>query len=247
MARAGRLVRLLVAAGTVFGVLAGAAVAGLAPAAAASGSSFEISPYANAFLWFGYNTYNTNLPFGTWSNCPYDPSATPTSTCSATALSNASWDLNDPTYLTPQTRSFVLTSPSTLVESFGTLNQGVTESGSITYDSQGGGSWVAAPASNTIESYSSSWDNGATPYGFVNWGGTLNFSGTPSASTFTNGTLYEWSYITSAYYNANSSTYPDALWVSNENAYLALTSVVFLSSTTLTSSEIGTLDGSTYY
>ena len=53
MARAGRLVRLLVAAGTVFGVLAGAAVVGIAPAAATS-TTLYVGP--------GGGTGNCNSP-----------------------------------------------------------------------------------------------------------------------------------------------------------------------------------------
>ena len=195
-------------------------------------STFTINPYANVFLWFGYNTYGTNVPYGTWSNCPYDPTMTPTALCSATALGNAAWDLNTQSYLTSATSTFTLTSTSTLTETFASINHGTPSTVTITYHKEGSsGRWFANPR-NSVITFSGS---------FVYWGGVLMFSGTPSASTFVSGTFEEWAYVTPATYNASPSVYPDAVYVPSQGAYLALTSVVYASASPLTTAQINSL------
>ena len=208
-------------------------------------TGFTINPYANAFLWFGYNTYSSNVPFGTWSNCPYSPGNTiVTVFCNTTALSNANWDVNTQSYLTSSTKTFTYNG-TTLVEHFGSLNTPPPLiSNTITFTNSGNGVWTANPANNRLITYNSVT---STPYGFILWGGNLTFSGMPSQANFTEGTLYEWSYIYTGNYLNNTATYPDAVYVPSENAYLALTSVVSLSANALTGPQIKSLVSNTPY
>ena len=208
-------------------------------------TGFTINPYANAFLWFGYNTYSSNVPFGTWSNCPYSPGNTiVTVFCNTTALSNANWDVNTQSYLTSSTKTFTYNG-TTLVEHFGSLNTPPPLiSNTITFTNSGNGVWTANPANNRLITYNSVT---STPYGFILWGGNLTFSGMPSQVNFTKGTLYEWSYINTGNYLNNTATYPDAVYVPSENAYLALTSVVSLSANVLTGPQIKSLVSNTPY
>ena len=129
------------------------------------------------------------MPFGTWSNCPYDPALSPAKFCSHTALSNAGWDLNSQTYFTTQTRTFSLEG-NILVEQPAFISTPGTQSGDVIFVQQGSsGTWLADPAQNKI-TLSNPTINATAPYGFVEWGGVLQFSGTPSAGTFVSGTFY---------------------------------------------------------
>ena len=208
-------------------------------------TGFTINPYVNAFLWFGYNTYGSNVPFGTWSGCPYSPGNTiVTVFCTSTALSSMSWDVNTQNYLTSSTATFVYNG-TTIVEHFGSLNTpSPLIANTITFTNKGNGVWTANPANNKLIEYNSIT---SLPYGFVLWGGNLTFSGMPSQANLTNGTLYEWAYIYQGHYLNNTPTYPDAFYVPSENAYLALTSVVSLSSSAQTGPQIESLVNSTPY
>lgn len=197
----------------------------VAPAFASS-TPIEMSgmPYNNVFLWFGANTFNDNVQFGTWSNCPYDTAATPTTTCTSTALTNAGWDVNDVGYvgncnpssgfsdwcLTLKNGNDLVMNASFIEPLLCSIGYSCFSSayaptvvGHVAFHQIGdSGVWFADPASNEMNLFfpkGYNLPNGIYSYNFE--GGTLVFDGAPSPSTFVSGTLYQWAYLTPAAYS----------------------------------------------
>ncbi len=260
-----------------------------APALASPPTSITMvgTPYNNVFLWFGVNNFADNVPFGTWSNCPYGSTLTSTSLCSSTALTNADWDSNNVGYTgncDPSSgysdwcltlsgneltiSQFVFVDPLFCSVGLNCFSPSYfpTATGSVTFHRDGNsGMWKANPLKNEVSSTLSSAAcadqaltalcNG-TPYAINYMGGTLVFDGTPSASTFVSGNITQWSYITPLAYNtfqsacvshSGTSCLPDAVYVPSQKAYLILTSIDSLSSTSLSPAQLNQLILSTGY
>ncbi len=223
------------------------------------------TPYNNVFLWFGLNYFSDNVPFGTWSNCPYGSTLTSTATCSSTALTNAGWDSNDVGYIGNCGSGF---SSWCLVEDHNELSMNASfiepllcaattsnscfsspppyASGQITFHKESGNTWVAV--SSQANRFVLSLTPGGTPYSYNYESGILRFSGpTPSQNTFVSGTIYQWSYLTPAAYSTYQAYLPNAVYVPSMHMYLDLVSVISLSGTALTSAQLSSLILSTPY
>ena len=220
------------------------------------------TPYNNVFLWFGLSTFADNVPFGTWSNCPFGSTTVSTPLCSSTALTNANWDSNNVGYvgncgsgfsswcLVRQNNELIMNA-SFIEPLLCSVGQSCFSSpppyasGQITFHRESGDRWVAV--SSHANRFVLSLTPGGTPYSYVYESGTLQFSGTPSASTFVSGTIDQWSYVTPAAYGTFQSFLPNAVYVRSMHLYLDMTSVISLSGTQLTPSGLTSLIQSTPY
>ena len=75
-------------------------------------------------------------------------------------------------------------------------------------------------------------------------GGSLAFRGTPSNSTFVSGTIYQWTYITPAYYSSTggASTWTTAIFVPKFNAYFVLFQIYNIQNGPFTEAQIQSID-----
>jgi hypothetical protein len=235
--------------------------------AARQSSTFAVPQmYANFFYWFGDSGFGTNVTFGSWSNCPvasgWLPSGYPTTNaeCLATtasgsnAFQNSMWDSNlmctsDPS--TAPCQSFTLegnTLNATDIACFVNDNFAVLGCISMIFHQEKNTSnmeeWIANPENpqNSLTLNSS-----GVAIGTITMGGYLNFNGPPSASTFVNASLQEWSYRTPSFYAMNQNTLPDAVYVPSAQGYLVLTGIWDLSAATLSTAQMTALIGSTQY
>jgi hypothetical protein len=212
--------------------------------------SEQFNPYVNFFYWFGYS--NTNIQFGSWSNCPDAwPSgnypAITNSECLAptangnNAIANSGWDYN--THLNYPNIIYVDSSNTAIIKKPVNFT-GATVIGqdNITFISKNG-VYVASPTmNNTLEVL----DNGNTKYVVI--AGNLIFSsGSPSNSTFENGQLYEYAYVSSSTYNNHAGLYTNAINVPSENAYLVLAGIWNLTSYQQTPNDIANAIDNTAY
>lgn len=220
-------------------------------------SSFTLNGvYDNDFVWFGFNLFGTNVAYGAWSNCPVPSGNPPTSnprclvkTANGNdAFANSGWDNNVPSssyFSETWPEICTITNPTVMRCTVNTAMVGPF-SGSVTFHREGAtNNWFANPQNpaNTIKLLTST---GSSEYGFVVYGGVLQFGGyTPSANNFLGGKIASWGYNFPAY--VSSSSFPNAVYVPSEHAYLAITESYYISSSPLHNSAIISLIGTAPY
>ncbi|MDG6921291.1 MAG: hypothetical protein JRN59_07165 [Nitrososphaerota archaeon] len=235
--------------------------------AARPSSSFAVPQmYANFFYWFGDNGFNTNVTFGSWSNCPvasgWLPSGYPTTNaeCLATTASgnnafvNSGWDSNiacTPNPSTAPCQSFTLEGNTLIATNIACfVNDQFAVLGCISMmfhhekNTSNVEEWIANPENpqNSLTLNSS-----GVVIGSITMGGYLNFAGPPSASTFVKASLQEWSYRTPSFYAMHKSTLSDAVYAPSAQGYLVLTGIWDLSAAPLSTAQMTALIGSTQY
>ena len=172
-----------------------------------------LTTFDNDFLWTSANEfYAPAAPFGTWSATPegcyvYGYSG---SNGICNAAPNGYANLGGSQDLGP-----IALSGSDLITSVA----GSTATGNtLTFVQQANGEWVL---STTTLTYSSP---AVTEY----WQGELNFGGSaPSQSTFVNGTLVQWDYVSGSS-NTQPAGYPDSIYDNTIGAWLISFNVYIL-------------------
>lgn len=216
--------------------------------------------YDNDFSWFGYSTFSTNVAYGAWSNCPVlsPNTGTPTTSnprCLATtangndAFQNSGWDNNVPSssYFSETWPEFcTIVNPTEMQCTVNTSMVGAF-SGSVTFHREGAtNNWFANPLNpaNTIKLLTSS---GGPEYGFMVYGGVLQFSsGTPSANTFVGGKIASWGYNLPSYISP-PSLFPNVVYAPSEHAYLVITESYYISNSQVSNAQILSLIGTAPY
>ena len=229
---------------------------------ARTSNGFALNSYENAFYWFGFDLFGTNIAYGNWSNCPVYNGAVPAAAsnprCLAqtangnTAYQNSGWDSNAPD--SSPFNNFYFVTPTVMETSLSISSyEGVTTAGNITFvlasvNATGYSFWFANPlaAHNVVQLY----DLTGSSIGFVREGGYLVFKGTPGPTSFVSGVINEWSYrYTTAPTTVGTTTYQyvNAVYVQSQHAYLALTGVHYLSASVLSESQLAQIINTTPY
>lgn len=227
----------------------------------------------NEFIWFGFNYFSTASVWDTvWSNCPTpdttttDGSVDTTMTtaistanpeCTSNALAGgnpsgswANWDYNAPWLTPPPSPScapcasvlqFVYDGHNKITWGLFTSNTDTTNTGQIIFTGNVSNVFKANPMQGNITQTDPST---GVVYGWNLVGGTLAFSGTPDTSTFESGTIYQWSYITPAYYasTGGSGTWTTAIFVPKFNAYFVLFQIYNIQNRTFSEGQVYSLD-----